>query len=103
VRPTGGVGEANAVQAQRRAACGRALSVSGIDGQRRTNPIGSKNRRHDCRTVSTRAADIVLSSAMNTAPSSELRSQFGGIDIYLFDQLLRGRFDGNGGMDAIIC
>jgi tellurite methyltransferase len=31
---------------------------------------------------------------MNTAPSSELRSQFGGIDIYLFDQLLRGRFDG---------
>jgi tellurite methyltransferase len=31
---------------------------------------------------------------MNAAPSSELRSQFGGIDIYLFDQLLRGRFDG---------
>ena len=30
---------------------------------------------------------------MNAAPSSELRSQFGGIDIYLFDQLLRGRFD----------
>jgi tellurite methyltransferase len=30
---------------------------------------------------------------MNTAPSSELRSQFGDIDIYLFDQLLRGRFD----------
>src|SRR4051812_38988514 len=25
--------------------------------------------------------------------SSELRAQFGDIDIYLFDQLLRGRFD----------
>ena len=31
---------------------------------------------------------------MATAPSSELRSQFGDIDIYRFDQLLRGRFDG---------
>ena len=31
---------------------------------------------------------------MNAAPSIELRSQFGDIDIYLFDQLLRGRFDG---------
>jgi tellurite methyltransferase len=27
-------------------------------------------------------------------PSAELRSQFGEIDIYLFDQLVRGRFDG---------
>ena len=27
-------------------------------------------------------------------PSSELHAQFGEIDIYLFDQLLRGRFDG---------
>jgi SAM-dependent methyltransferase len=27
-------------------------------------------------------------------PSQELRQQFGEIDIYLFDQLLRGRFDG---------
>jgi SAM-dependent methyltransferase len=27
------------------------------------------------------------------APSAELGAQFGGIDIYLFDQLLRGRFD----------
>ena len=27
-------------------------------------------------------------------PSAELRAQFGDIDIYLFDQLLRGRFDG---------
>jgi SAM-dependent methyltransferase len=27
------------------------------------------------------------------APSVELRQQFGDIDIYLFDQLLRGRFD----------
>lgn len=27
-------------------------------------------------------------------PSTELRSAFGDIDIYLFDQLLRGRFDG---------
>ena len=27
-------------------------------------------------------------------PSSELRAQFGDVDIYLFDQLLRGRFDG---------
>jgi len=31
-------------------------------------------------------------SPANT-PSSELRSQFGDIDIYLFDQLLKGRFD----------
>ena len=29
-----------------------------------------------------------------SAPSSELHKQFGEIDIYLFDQLLRGRFDG---------
>jgi len=29
-----------------------------------------------------------------TTPSAELRAQFGEIDIYLFDQLLRGRFDG---------
>ena len=28
------------------------------------------------------------------APGRELRAQFGDIDIYLFDQLLRGRFDG---------
>jgi SAM-dependent methyltransferase len=27
------------------------------------------------------------------APSAELRAQFGEIDIYLFDQVLRGRFD----------
>lgn len=27
-------------------------------------------------------------------PSAELRSRFGPIDIYLFDQLLKGRFDG---------
>jgi SAM-dependent methyltransferase len=27
------------------------------------------------------------------APSAELRAAFGGIDVYLFDQLLRGRFD----------
>jgi tellurite methyltransferase len=27
-------------------------------------------------------------------PSQELRQQFGDIDIYVFDQLLRGRFDG---------
>ena len=29
-----------------------------------------------------------------TAPSAELRTLFGDIDIYLFDQLLHGRFDG---------
>jgi len=29
-----------------------------------------------------------------SVPSSDLRAQFGEIDIYLFDQLLRGRFDG---------
>jgi tellurite methyltransferase len=28
------------------------------------------------------------------APSADLREAFGDIDIYLFDQLLRGRFDG---------
>jgi SAM-dependent methyltransferase len=31
---------------------------------------------------------------MDTAPSADLRARFGDIDIYLFDQLLRGRFDG---------
>jgi SAM-dependent methyltransferase len=31
---------------------------------------------------------------MEATPSIELRSHFGDIDIYLFDQLLRGRFDG---------
>jgi len=30
----------------------------------------------------------------NTAPSTDLRGRFGDIDIYLFDQLLRGRLDG---------
>lgn len=30
---------------------------------------------------------------MFTPPGPELRAQFGDIDIYLFDQLLRGRFD----------
>jgi tellurite methyltransferase len=30
---------------------------------------------------------------MPASPSTELRGQFGEIDIYLFDQLLRGRFD----------
>ena len=29
-----------------------------------------------------------------TTPSAELHAQFGEIDIYLFDQILRGRFDG---------
>jgi tellurite methyltransferase len=29
----------------------------------------------------------------STPPSAELRAQFGDIDIYLFDQLARGRFD----------
>jgi SAM-dependent methyltransferase len=29
-----------------------------------------------------------------TTPSADLRARFGEIDIYLFDQLLRGRFDG---------
>src|SRR6476469_2689652 len=32
-------------------------------------------------------------SVMSAVPSAELRAQFGDIDIYLFDQLLRGRFD----------
>ena len=31
--------------------------------------------------------------APTPAPSAELRAQFGDVDIYLFDQLLRGRFD----------
>jgi tellurite methyltransferase len=29
-----------------------------------------------------------------SVPSADLRARFGDIDIYLFDQLLRGRFDG---------
>lgn len=32
--------------------------------------------------------------AASLAPSAELRARFGEIDIYLFDQLLKGRFDG---------
>jgi SAM-dependent methyltransferase len=38
-----------------------------------------------------------MAPAMNRdplAPSRDLRTTFGDIDIYLFDQLLRGRFDG---------
>ena len=31
--------------------------------------------------------------APTPASSAELRAQFGDVDIYLFDQLLRGRFD----------
>ncbi len=31
---------------------------------------------------------------MTLSPSAELRAKLGEIDIYLFDQLLRGRFDG---------
>jgi tellurite methyltransferase len=31
---------------------------------------------------------------MTTLPSADLRAKLGEIDIYLFDQLLRGRFDG---------
>src|SRR5918995_6161624 len=30
---------------------------------------------------------------MTQSPAAELQAEFGGIDIYLFDQLLRGRFD----------
>lgn len=30
---------------------------------------------------------------MDPLPSAELRAWFGGIDIYLFDQILKGRFD----------
>src|SRR2546421_1027898 len=30
---------------------------------------------------------------VHPTPSAELRSEFGEIDIYLFDQLLKGRFD----------
>ena len=33
-----------------------------------------------------------MSSGVSTA-SADLRTEFGEIDIYLFDQLLRGRFD----------
>lgn len=33
-------------------------------------------------------------SGIRDSPSRELREQFGDVDIYLFDQLLRGRFDG---------
>jgi tellurite methyltransferase len=32
--------------------------------------------------------------AMSPAPSLDLQDRFGMIDIYLFDQILRGRFDG---------
>jgi SAM-dependent methyltransferase len=37
-------------------------------------------------------------TTMLPAPSAELRAAFGEIDIYLFDQLLRGRFDRRGRM-----
>ncbi|MBW3570780.1 MAG: class I SAM-dependent methyltransferase [Gemmatimonadetes bacterium] len=35
-----------------------------------------------------------MNQASQTTPSAALREAFGDIDIYLFDQLLRGRFDG---------
>src|SRR6185437_12388385 len=56
----------------------------------RSAPVDPTN----CATALLAGADIVSSCTMKTEPSSELRSQFGEIDIYLFDQLLRGRFDG---------
>ena len=34
-----------------------------------------------------------MSCEVDRPPSADLRSRFGDIDIYLFDQLLRGRFD----------
>jgi tellurite methyltransferase len=40
------------------------------------------------------ANGIAVSSPVSLSVSAELRSEFGEIDIYLFDQLLRGRFDG---------
>lgn len=35
-----------------------------------------------------------MTDASNPPPSTALREAFGDMDIYLFDQLLRGRFDG---------
>src|SRR5262245_19611961 len=32
-------------------------------------------------------------ASLDQQPSAQLRSWFGGIDIYLFDQILKGRFD----------
>ena len=40
-----------------------------------------------------RALTDAGAASTNTTCSDELRARFGGIDIYLFDQLLRGRFD----------
>ncbi|MDR1990488.1 MAG: class I SAM-dependent methyltransferase [Acidobacteriaceae bacterium] len=34
-----------------------------------------------------------MSATLDRLPSADVRQQFGDIDIYLFDQLLRGRFD----------
>jgi SAM-dependent methyltransferase len=38
--------------------------------------------------------EMTIPGAVNQPPSAALRQAFGDIDIYLFDQLLRGRFDG---------
>ena len=37
---------------------------------------------------------MIIPGDVNSRPSAALREMFGDIDIYLFDQLLRGRFDG---------
>jgi tellurite methyltransferase len=36
---------------------------------------------------------ILKQEVRNVAPSASIRAEFGEIDIYLFDQILRGRFD----------
>ena len=46
---------------------------------------------HDCRDVSA-ILSRMTSDAMSASARAS-RAQFGDIDIYLFDQLLRGRFD----------
>jgi len=50
-----------------------------------------------CRKKAHRPPEIqaldVAQNTVSSSTSSELKTDFGGIDIYLFDQLLRGRFD----------
>src|SRR3982751_6075582 len=54
--------------------------------------VSSRATRSSCWKRGTNPRSI--GAAMTGTVSGELRAQFGDIDIYLFDQLLRGRFGG---------
>src|SRR6266567_4144659 len=83
---------------------GSAGAIDRLAARRRRRPgisISAPTPTHAIRPgMDKKKSAIVLLSACvrrqtpMTVPSSDLQTQFGEIDIYLFDQLLRGRFDG---------